>query len=59
MSRTGPKSERGQNEGGSSVTLSYGLPGLAMVSGIEDNVLVHVQGFIGETDGVFLGHDRG
>ena len=41
-----------------SVSTSYGLPGLAMTSGIEDYVLVHVQGFIGKTDGVFVGHDR-
>ena len=41
------------------VPTSYGLSGLAMMSGIEDDVLVHVQGFIGKPDGVFLGHDRG
>ena len=33
-----------------SVATSYGLPGLAMTSGIEDDVLVHVQGFVGKTD---------
>ena len=41
-----------------SVGTSYGLPGLAMTSGIEDGVLVHVQGFVGKTDGVFVSHDR-
>ena len=42
-----------------SVTTSYGLPGLAMMPGIEDDVLIHVQGFVGKTDEVFMSHDRG
>ena len=42
-----------------SVATSDGLPGLAMTPGVEDYVLVHVQGFIGKTDSVFLGHGRG
>ena len=41
-----------------SVTMSNGLPGLAMTSGVEDDVLVHIQGFVGKTDGIFLGHGR-
>ena len=41
-----------------SVIMSGGLPGLAMTSGVEDYVLIHVQGFIGKTDGVFLGHGK-
>ena len=31
-----------------SVTTSNGLPGLAMTSGVEDYVLIHVQGFVGK-----------
>ena len=42
-----------------SVGTSYGLPGLAMTSGIEDDILVHIQGLVGKTDSVFLSHDRG
>ena len=41
-----------------SVGTSYGLPGLAMTSGVEDDILVHVQRLVGQTDRVFLGHDR-
>ena len=41
-----------------SVAVSDGLPGFAMTPGVKDDVLVHVQGFIGKTDGVFLGHSR-
>ena len=42
-----------------SVGTSYGLPGLAMTSGVEDDILVHIQGLVGKTDSVFLSHDRG
>ena len=42
-----------------SVGTSYSLPGLAMTSGFEDDVLVHIQGFVGKTDVVFVRHDRG
>ena len=42
-----------------SVGTSYGLPGLAMTSGVEDDILVHIQGLVGKMDSVFLGHDRG
>ena len=42
-----------------SVGTSYGLPGLAMTPGIEDDILVHVQGLVGKTDVVFVSHDRG
>ena len=42
-----------------SVGMSYGLPGLAMTSGVEDYVLIHVQRLVGKTDSIFLGHDRG
>ena len=42
-----------------SVGTSYGLPGLAMTSGVEDDILVHIQGLVGKTDSIFLGHDRG
>ena len=41
-----------------SVATSDSLPGLAMTSGVEDYVLVHVQGFVGKMDSVFLGHGR-
>ena len=41
-----------------SIAVSDGLPRLAMMPGVEGDVLVHVQGFVGKTDGVFLGHDR-
>ena len=41
-----------------SVAMSYGLPGLAMTSAVEDNVLIHIQGLVGKTDGVFVGHGR-
>ena len=40
-----------------SVGTSYGLPELAMTSGIEDDVLIHIQGFIGKMDVVFVRHD--
>ena len=40
------------------IATSDGLPGLAMTSGVEDNVLIHVQGLVGKTDRVFLGHGR-
>ena len=39
-----------------SIATSDGLPGLAMTPGVEDNVLIHVQGLVGKTDRVFLGH---
>ena len=39
-----------------SIATSDGLPGFAMTPGVEDDVLIHVQGLIGKTDGVFLGH---
>ena len=42
-----------------SVGTSYGLPGLAMTPGVEDDILVHIQGLVGKTDSVFLSHDRG
>ena len=42
-----------------SVTTSYGLPGFAMTPGIEDHVLIHVQGFVGKMDSEFMGHGRG
>ena len=42
-----------------SVGTSYGLPGLAMTSGVKDDILVHIQGLVGKTDSVFLSHDRG
>ena len=42
-----------------SVGTSYGLPGLAMTSRVEDDILVHVQGLVGKTDVVFESHDRG
>ena len=42
-----------------SVGTSYGLPGFAMTPGVEDDVLVHIQGFVGKTDGVFMSHDKG
>ena len=42
-----------------SVGTSYGFPRLAMTSGIEDDILVHVQGLVGKTDVVLMSHDRG
>ena len=42
-----------------SVGTSYRLPGLAMTSGIEDDVLIHIQGFVGKADVVLVSHDRG
>ena len=42
-----------------SVSTSYGFPGLAMTSGVEDYVLVHVQGLVSKTDVVLVSHDRG
>ena len=42
-----------------SVGTSYGLPGLAMMPGVEDYVLIHIQGLVGKMDSVFLSHDRG
>ena len=40
------------------VATSDGLPPLAMTPGVEDDVLIHVQGFVGKTDSILLGHGR-
>ena len=40
------------------LTMSDGLPAFAMAPGVEDDVLVHIQGLVSKTDSVLLGHSR-